>query len=103
MYVGDGLNIDLEGKSLILTTNKIFPYCNYHILANKTIINDTIIIDVTGIFKPDECLPALGSASYKCDLSSLNGNYKLLIEYDREIYGSYYVNISDNGAGFIKG
>jgi hypothetical protein len=103
MPVGDGLYIDLEGKSLVLTTYQVFPCCNYYILANKTIIDDTIIIDVKGVFAPDICLTALGSASYTSDLSSLKGNYKLLIEYDREIYGSYYLNISDNGVGFIKG
>ena len=101
--VGGGFLTDLNHKTLTLTTNTIFPCCNYYISANTTIKGGVIVIDVERVVEPEIGLAALGSASYQTSFGDIIGSYKLRIEHDGIVYALFYLEITEEGAGFLKG
>ena len=91
-------NLSAQERTLTLTcaTEKTYGCINYSIVSTKTILDDSIMISFTGIYKPPVCLTALGPAGAAIDLGSLpSGNYPLSLSANGETVRAQLV-VSDD-------
>jgi len=83
-----------------LTSDKIYPCCNYIIDSDITKKSNSTLIDIRGIGIPRICATALGSAKASYGLKLEDGSYDLVLtyrEHGRQIplYDMYKLTISD--------
>jgi len=99
--IGGGIKLDIiksEDKNetnVILTTNTIYPCCNYLLNSSLNIAGSKLLIDIHNIIEPEICLTALGQARWEKNLGNITGEFDLTIRYKHDIYGEYKLTITD--------
>jgi hypothetical protein len=80
---------------LSLSTEKIYPCCNWSIVSKIVFQRDVISVELLGIYIPDICLTALGPATSKSFLGLVEGQYVLKFSY-RSVTDIYDLVLSDS-------
>ncbi|MFH1842741.1 MAG: hypothetical protein ABIF77_05995 [bacterium] len=77
-----------------MSTKKIYPCCNYSIVAAISYDASDINIDLINIHKPDVCLTAIGSATYRNQLRLNPGTHRLVFQ-NRTASDQYDLIVTD--------
>lgn len=80
-------NVSADPNSLMLlsTTEQVFSCSNYQLAATTQMIEDTIIIDYTGIMVPNGCISTQGPAYSEDFFAVEEGTYQLELRVDDEL------------------
>ena len=78
-----------------MTTEKIYGCYNYRIVTSWKIEDKSIIINIIGIYKPHNCLMALGPANGRVKLGKISGNFEIKFKQSG-FCDSYNLLISDS-------
>ncbi len=70
------------GFLLLMKTEKIYNCYNFEIKTFMTTNQNTINIELRGIYLPDICATALGPARSRIPLDISNGEYELIFSYE---------------------
>ncbi len=62
-----------------MQTERIYPCCNFSILADIYSNASIVTVQLKGIFEPEACLTALGPATYSKPLALPAGTYQLVV------------------------
>jgi len=73
-----GLSIDME-------TAKEYPCCNYWIETEDLMHDNTIHINIFGVYEPNGCATAFGPARQSLVFGQLDGKYLLNFRYSRRV------------------
>jgi len=80
---------------LFMTTEKVYPCCNYSIGSMLVKDDSSIFVELLGVNKPDICLTAIGPASSRSKIALAPGNYSLSFSLDNLI-DEYFVTVTDS-------
>jgi len=86
---------------LRLETEKVYPCCNYALVALLTRSRNEIVADIQGVDESGVCLTALGPAGFGEFLELETGRYALRFRDGRE-WSAYWLTV-DEGALTIQG
>lgn len=87
----------VEDPSLMLfmTTEEIYPCCNYSIASMLVKDESSIFVELLGVYKPDICMTAIGPADSRSKIALAPGNYSLSFSLDNLI-DEYFVTVTDS-------
>ncbi len=93
---------------LRMSTETIYPCCNWSIISEITGMSGAILVDLLGIYVPRICLTAFGPATSTSFLDISNGEYSLCFSYMNDIDGyvliitDSYIRITGNVSQFTE-
>ena len=78
----------------LVQTTKIFVSFRYEILLENKLNDHEINLRITGLHVPELLMPQTGPAEGRCDYTSLDGTYKLIVTKQDKTINEFSVQIS---------